>query len=108
MFNAANANEAETLLAKLAGDHRKNNPKFADWLEAKVPEGLTVFSFPEAHRRLLRATNGLERVNQEVKRRTRVARMFPNEAPCLRLVTAVLMEISEEWETGKAYLTFTP
>ena len=64
--------------------------------------------FRQPHRRLLRTPNGLERVNQEVKRRTRVARLFPNEASCLRLVSAILMEISEEWETGKAYLTFTP
>ncbi len=108
VFNAGSQHEAETLLSKLASDHRKSNPKLADWLEANVPEGLTVFAFPEPHRRLLRTTNGLERVNQEVKRRTRVARLFPNEASCLRLVSAILMEISEEWETGKAYLTFTP
>ena len=43
----------------------------------------------------------LERVNRELKRRTRVATLFPNEASLLRLVTAVLMELSEEWETGK-------
>ena len=45
-------------------------------------------------------------MNQEVRRRTRVCRHFPNEASCLRLVSAILMEISDEWETGKAYLTF--
>ena len=108
VFNVGNLHEAETLLTKLASDHRKNNPALSDWLESNVPEGLAVFSFPEPHRRLLRTTNGLERVNQEVKRRTRVARLFPNEASCLRLVSAILMEISEEWQTGKAYLTFTP
>lgn len=76
-------------------------------------EGLTVFLLPEAHRRLLRTTNVLERVNIEVKRRTRVATRFPSEASCLRLVSAVLMEISGDclhtvvkWQTGKAYLTF--
>jgi transposase-like protein len=106
VFNAANRHEAETLLSKLVTECRKNNARLADWLETAIPEGLTVFSFPEPHRRLLRTTNGLERVNQEVKRRTRIVRLFPNEASCLRLVTAVLMEISDEWETGKAYLTF--
>jgi transposase-like protein len=106
VFNAVNVYEAETLLSKLATECRKNNPKLTAWLEENIPEGLTVFSFPEAHRRLLRTTNGLERVNQEVRRRTRVCRHFPNEASCLRLVSAVLMEISDEWETGKAYLTF--
>ena len=106
VFNAINVYEAETLLQKLAAECRKNNPKVASWLEENVPEGLAVFSFPEAHRRLLRTTNGLERVNQELRRRTRVCQHFPNEASCLRLVSAILMEISDEWETGKAYLTF--
>lgn len=106
IFNAANRYEAEQLLAKLILECRKTNAKLAAWLEDNLPEGLTVFSFPEPHRRLLRTTNGLERANQEVRRRTRVSRHFPNEASCLRLVSAVLMEISDEWETGKAYLTF--
>jgi putative transposase len=68
---------------------------------------LIVFDFPEAHRRRLRTTNVLERLNKEIKRRTRVATLFPNEAACLRLVSAVAMEISEEWLTGRAYLTIT-
>ena len=51
--------------------------------------------------------NSIYKINQEIKRRTQVIRVFPNEASCLRLVTAVVMEISEEWETGKAYLTFS-
>ena len=59
VFNAGSQHEAETLLAKLAGDHRKNNPALSDWLESNVPEGLTVFAFPEPHRRLLRTTNGI-------------------------------------------------
>lgn len=106
IFNAANRFEAEALLGKLVSECKKNNTKLAYWLEENVPEGLTVFSFPESHRRLIRTTNGVERVNQEVLRRTRVCRHFPNDASCLRLVSAVLMEISEEWETGKTYLTF--
>jgi putative transposase len=69
----------------------------------KPPGGVDGLTAPW---RLIRTTNGLERLNQEVRRRTRVARLFPNEASCLRLVTAVVLEISEEWETGKAYLTF--
>ena len=72
-----------------------------------LPEGLTVLAFPEAHRRLLRTTNGVERVNREIKRRTQVASIFPNEASCLRLVSALLMEISDDWQAGKAYLTFS-
>jgi putative transposase len=74
-------------------------------MEESIPEGLTVYTFPKEHWRRLRTTNGLERISQEIKRRTRVVRIFPNEAACLRLVSAILMEISEEWETGKVYLT---
>ena len=106
VFNAASLHEAKRLLAETVQRYRSVAPKLAVWMEENLPEGLMVFAFPEPHRRLLRTTNGLERLNQEIRRRTRVARLFPNEASCLRLVTAVVMEISEEWETGKAYLTF--
>ena len=58
-------------------------------------------------RRRLRTTNALERVNKEIKRRTRVATRFPSEASCERLVTAVAMEISEEWVTGRTYLNMS-
>ena len=75
-------------------------------MEVNIPEGLTVFSFPVSHWRFIRTTNVLERLSQEIKRRTRVATLFPNEASLLRLASAVLMEISEEWETAKTYLTF--
>src|SRR5947207_26588 len=71
-----------------------------------VPESFAVFRLPTMHRQRLRTTNMLERINRELKRRTRVATLFPNEASLLRLVTAVLMELSEEWETGKRYVTF--
>lgn len=75
-------------------------------MEKNIPEGLTVFSFPAAHRRLIRTTNGLERLSREIRRRTRVVSIFPNEAACLRLVSAILMEIDEEWQTGRTYLTY--
>jgi putative transposase len=70
------------------------------------PEGLTAFSFPAAHRRLIRTTNGVERLHREVRRRARVVSIFPNPASCLRLVSAVLSEISDEWVTGRIYITF--
>ncbi len=73
-------------------------------MEENLPEGLTVFAFHEKHRRLIRTTNGLERLNREIRRRTRVASLFPNEASCLRLVTAVVMEKSEDWQTGRRYI----
>ncbi len=106
IFNAPHLNEAKRLLVETVQQYRARAPKLATWMEENLSEGLMVFAFPEAHRRLIRTTNGLERLNQEIRRRTRVARLFPNEVSCLRLVTAVVMEISEEWETGKAYLTF--
>jgi putative transposase len=72
-----------------------------------VPESFTVFAFPVSHRRRLRTSNIMERISKEIKRRTRVATLFPNEAALLRLVSAILMEISEEWEAEKTYSTMT-
>lgn len=109
IFNASDRQAAETLLRATVTRYQQSAPKLAAWIEENLPEGLTIFALPDvhaAHRRLLRTTNGLERVNKEVKRRTRVATLFPSEESCLRLVSAVLMEISDEWEAGKAYLTF--
>ena len=80
--------------------YAKTASRLADWMEKNIPEGLTVFSFPADHRRRLRTTNGLERVNKEVHRRTQVVSIFPNEASCLRLISAVLIELDEEWQGG--------
>jgi transposase-like protein len=74
-------------------------------MEVNIPEGLTVLSFPVTHRRFIRTTNVLERLSQEIKRRTKVVRIFPNEASSLRLVSAILMEYDEAWQTGRKYLT---
>jgi putative transposase len=63
-----------------------------------------VPGLPESHRRRIRTTNGLERLNQEIKRRTRLVRIFPNREACLRMVTALAVEFSEEWVTGRRYL----
>ena len=107
IFNAPDRHEAERLLEKFIDRYQETAPKLATWAEEALPEGFTVFSLPASHRRRLRTTNLIERVNQEVKRRTRVARLFPNEASCLRLVSAVLMEIAEDWQTAdKRYVTF--
>jgi putative transposase len=70
-------------------------------MEENIPQGLAVFSLPTAHQCRMRTSNAIERVNQELKRRTRVASIFPNEASLLRLISAILCEISEEWLTGK-------
>jgi putative transposase len=74
-------------------------------LDGNLIEGLTVFKLPEHSRRRLRTSNMCERVNREIKRRTRVAGLFPNESSVLRLLTAILMETSDEWETGRAYFS---
>lgn len=104
VFNASNRGEAERLLEQMVRKYGPISKKLAAWLERSVPEGLTVFDFPLEHRRRLRTNNGLERLNREIKRRTRVATLFPNEASLLRLATAVLMETDEEWQSEKRYL----
>jgi transposase-like protein len=104
VFNAPNRAEADRLLELMVSKHAPTAKKVAAWLERNVPEGLTVFDFPAEHRRRLRTNNGLERLNREIKRRTRVASIFPNEASLLRLATAVLMETDDEWQTEKRYL----
>ena len=107
IFNAPDQDEAEHLLSKFLDRYRDRAPKLVTWAEENVPQGFTVFALPSSHRRRLRTTNLVERLNEEIRRRTRVARLFPNEASCLRLVTAIVMEIAEEWQTAeKRYLTF--
>ncbi len=104
VFNAPNRAEADRLLGLMVSKYAPTAKKLAAWLEANVPQGLTVFDFPAVHRRRLRTNNGQERLNREIKRRTRVASIFPNDASLLRLATAVLMEIDDEWQTEKRYL----
>lgn len=104
IFNAPSAVHAQDMVKQNVGKYAKSAPKFVAWLEQNVAEGFTVFQFPRAHWKKLRTSNVLERVNREIKRRTRVAVLFPNEDSCLRLVSAVLQEIHEEWITGRTYL----
>lgn len=108
VFDAPDRPEAERQLDLAVKKYRTSAPKLAEWLEANVPQGLTAFALPASHRRRLRTSNMLERLNEEIKRRTRVAGLFPNDASALRLVSAVLMEISEDWETNRKYLTMEP
>lgn len=108
IFNAPERAEAQRLLNEAIAQWRLDAPKLADWAEANLPDGFAVFDYPPAHRVRLRTTNALERINRELKRRTRVASMFPNAASCLRLVSALLTEFDEEWMTGKIYLTMKP
>jgi len=104
IFNAPDRDEAQRLLNQAIDAWRKDAPKLAEWAQENLAEGLAVFGYPPSHRTRLRTTNGLERINRELKRRTRVASIFPNAPSCLRLVSALLAECDEEWMTGKIYL----
>lgn len=106
IFDAPDRSTAETYLAKAVEKYSKSASRLSEWLAANIPEGLTVFAFPVSVRRLLRTTNGVERLHREVRRRARVVSIFPNPASCLRLVSAILAEISEEWLTGRTYINF--
>lgn len=105
VFNAPDRETAESYLKRLIVKYEKSAPQLANWLEYDLPEGLTIFSFPLKHRKRLRTNNGMELLNREIHRRTRVVSIFPNETACLRLVSAILMEQSEVWECGKIYLS---
>jgi transposase-like protein len=107
IFNSPDQPSAQERLTKTVNKYAKRSPKLSAWLENSVPEGLTIFAFPPQHQRRLRTSNLMERANLEIRRRTRVAMLFPNEASCLRLVSAVLVEIHEEWIIGKRYLDMT-
>jgi len=104
VFAAPSREVALGLASELAARWRGSHPRIAEHLEEHIEQCLTCLGFPEAHRRRIRTTNGLERLNQEIKRRTRVVRIFPNREACLRLVSALAVEQSEEWVTGRRYL----
>jgi transposase-like protein len=104
IFNAPNSDEANRLLKINIDKYSKSAPDLSKWMEDNIPQGLTVMNFPESHRVKIRTSNLAERVNKEIKRRTRVAGIFPNTDSCLRLVTAIIMEIDDDWKEGKTYI----
>lgn len=108
IFAAKNRQDAELLLRQMVESYAKSAPSLATWLETNIPEGLNCFELPKAHQKRLRTTNMVERVNQELKRRTRLIRIFPNVDSLMRVIIARLSEISDDWETGKVYLTMNP
>ena len=101
---SASYEEARQALSALVAELEGRHPDLAEWLETDGEDTLSCFHFPECHRKRLRTTNGNERVNQELLRRTRVVRIFPNPKSCLRLSTALLKEWHEDWITGRRYL----
>ena len=104
IFAAPAAAQARETAHSCAERWRGSHPSVAIQLEEALEPCLACYAVPAAHRVRVRTTNGLERFNQELKRRTRVVRIFPNRAALLRLVTALAMEQSEEWVSGRRYL----
>jgi transposase-like protein len=106
IFSAPAREQALRIASSVADKWRKkkSNEMLCEHLEEHIEECLSCLAFPESHRRRIRTTNGLERLNQEIRRRSRVVRIFPNERSCLRLVSALAVEQSEEWVTGRRYL----
>jgi transposase-like protein len=104
VFAAPSQDEAQRLLDLTVAKYEKKASKLAGWMADNLPDGFAVFKLPQKHRRRMATTNPVENLNKQIKRRTRVASLFPNEASLLRLVSAIVMEISEDWETGKRYL----
>lgn len=103
IFNAPDRRTAELFLQNAIQKYALSAPRLSAWMEDNLSEGFTVFDFPLEHHRSIRTTNSLERINKEIRKRTRVVGVFPNEASCLRLISAKLMEISEEWQIGKHF-----
>jgi putative transposase len=108
IWDAPSLASAEEELKRLAAKYRASAPKLAAWLEDSVPGSLAVFKLPRQHWRPMRTSNPIERaIQQELKRRTRKIRVFPNEASLIRLVSAILVEIDEQWAASqKPYLNF--
>ena len=105
IFASGTREEAERQLERVAKTNEKKAPKLSAWMREAIPQGFGVYEIPPEHRRRLKSTNLHEWLNKEMKRRTRVATLFPNEASVLRLVSAVCSEISEDWEAGRKYIT---
>ena len=80
IFNASNITEAMRLLGILVVKYAKTAPDLSKWLEENISEGLTIFHFPSGHRRRLRTSNIAERVNREIRRRTRCCNVIPKHS----------------------------
>jgi transposase-like protein len=104
IFAATSAVQARAAAGACAHAWQTSHPRMVAKLGEELEDFLACYAFPAAHRARIRTTNGLERLNQELKRRTRVGRIFPHRESLLRLVTALAMEQSEEWVSGRRYL----
>lgn len=104
MYERRDVEEARRDLRQWLEKWGTKYPKLCAWAEANIEETWTFYRLPVAHHKHLKSTNLLERFNQEIKRRTLVVRIFPNETSCLRLIRAVASEQHEEWMEGSRYL----
>jgi transposase-like protein len=104
VFTASTLQDARLQAEALAEAWRPTHPQVAAQIEEHIEECLACFAFPPSHRVKVRSTNSLERLMEELRRRTRVIRIFPNREACLRLATALCAEQSDEWVSGKRYL----
>ena len=107
LYEANDYKTAVIIRDRIAEQFLKSAPKAVKVLEEGFEDVIAVLSLPLSIRRRLRTTNGLERVNEELRRRERVIRIFPNEQSLIRLMGALLMEIHEAWQTGRVYLNLT-
>jgi transposase-like protein len=107
IYDRRDLQEAQRDLAAWIGKWQGKYPKLVDWVEGSIGETLTFYRLPRAHHKHLKSTNMLERLNEEIKRRTRVVRIFPNAASCERLVRALCIETHEAWLEASRYLNMT-
>ena len=101
LFRADAKEEARALKNEILGTFEKKAPKSMECLDEGFEESLTILSFPRKYRVRLRSANSQERLNEEIRRRERVIRIFPNEDSAIRLIGALLSEFHEQWSTGK-------
>jgi transposase-like protein len=107
IYAATSRSEADANLKRTINCYKEKAPRLVLWLENNMSEGFTYYAFPRAHWKMIRTVNVVERLNQEIKRRTKVARLFPNEASCERLIVAIAMGLNEDWATeNKRYILF--
>jgi putative transposase len=104
LYERRNLAEAQRDLAAWLGRWQKKYPKLTDWVEEQIGSTLTFYRLPRLHHRHLKSTNMLERLNEELRRRTRVVRIFPNAASCLRLTRALCAETHEAWLEDNRYI----
>jgi len=104
MYDRRSLKEAKSDLAAWIKKWGDRYAKFVDWVEENIEQTFTYFVLPAAHHKHMKSTNMLERFNEEIKRRTRVVRIFPNEASCLRLIRALGVERHETWQEDARYL----